>query len=223
MKRQLQKGGKTEGLKLEKQENNKNKMIVREMKEKIEGLNSEIFGLRKNYEALKLSSNKKILALESELEKLKKKEVQQAKTIEDKNKIIENLRNTFKKTEQKTKNSKKNLSNFTNSLKNSRSNSFSETPTLETQTIPEVYLNDSESLTVKIGKTEKELMDLGARYKALLESASSSSDNLPNIRKEIGEITLKMEEKNDILYSLKKKHQDHLRTHIKTLESSKNY
>jgi chromosome segregation ATPase len=123
MKRQLQKGS---GAKYEKNDTIQNKKLTNDMQNQIDQLTTEAFTIRKNYENLKTTSNKKILGLEADIQRYKSKEIEFKSIIENKNKIIESLKFKLLNIENKEQSYRKKthgkISN--NSNNSSRNSSF---------------------------------------------------------------------------------------------------
>lgn len=176
----------------------KQKILTKDLQAKVEQLTSDLLLARKDLDQVKSTSNKKIQQLEIQVERLKKREIELNRKLDDKNKGVEKLKMQKEKS----------------SLKNSRSGSgFAE----KTKKLSLDNGLGEEDIRKEIGIMEKEIGELGVRYKELL--AKSETGDVGMVREQLTEITELMDFKNQQLVELKKKQQQAIRESLRKLES----
>lgn len=191
LKKLLQRNSTDEAL---KNELKKQKKLAKDFQTKVDQLTSDLLSAKKDLDQTKSASNKKIQQLETQVERLKKRETELTRKLEEKNKGNDKVKI------QRDKISRSGSGLVEKSKKLSLEKGFGD-----------------EELKKEIELMEKEIFELANRYKALL--GKSESGDVSMVREQLSEVTGLMDLKNQQLFELKKRQQNAIRESLKKLES----
>lgn len=177
-----------------KTELKKLKQLNKDLQTKNDQLTSELLQAKKEFDQMKTAANKKTLALEAQIERLKKREGEVLRKMEEKSKNLNSGSGSVvagKGFEKKEKGEK-------------------------VRRAKAVEGADDDRVRSAIDSLEKEIQELSGRYKEMV--FGTGSKDISTVAEGLARVTQELEIKNKELVDLKKVHQAHIRESLKKLD-----